>query len=123
MSNISIQLNDQRTAYAPREKVSGKVTWQLDKTPESGELRLIWSTSGRGNREITRSPETIPFPNPQATETRSFTITLPEGPYSFSGTLITLTWTIEVAFQPGNVANGVDIVLARRMASRFRCRR
>ena len=111
MSNISIQLNDQRTAYAPREKVSGKVTWQLDKTPESGELRLTWSTRGRGDGDYATA-ETIPFANPQATETRPFTITLPDGPYSFSGTLITLTWTIEVEFQPGKVANGVDIVLA-----------
>jgi hypothetical protein len=87
------------------------VTWQLDKTPQSGELRLIWSTSGRGDRDYA-TVETIPFPNPQATETQPFTITLPEGPYSFSGTLITLTWTIEVAFQPGNAANGVEIILA-----------
>ncbi|HEY3900798.1 MAG TPA: hypothetical protein VGM54_19465 [Chthoniobacter sp.] len=111
MPNITLQLADHRTAFAPREKVSGKVTWQLDKTPERGELRLMWRTSGRGNGDYATA-ETIPFPDPQASETRPFTITLPEGPYSFSGTLITLTWTIEAAFQPGNIAEGVDIVLA-----------
>jgi|SRR6516225_7302925 hypothetical protein len=110
-SNITIQLADQRTAYGPKERVSGKVSWQLDKTPASGELRLIWSTRGRGDKDYA-IVETIPFTNPQATETRPFTFTLPEGPYSFSGTYITLTWTIEATFKPGNVANGVDIVLA-----------
>jgi len=111
MPSVTIQLTDRRTAFAPREKIAGKVTWQLEKPPQSAELRLVWSTTGRGIVDLGIA-ETFPFPNPQAAETRSFAITLPDGPYSFSGTLITLTWTLEAVLQPGNVSEGVEIVVA-----------
>jgi len=111
MPNLTIQLTDRRTAFAPREKITGKVSWQLEKPPQSGEVRLVWSTSGRGIVDVGIAG-TFPFPNPQATETRSFTITSPDGPYSFSGTLITLTWTLEAVLQPRDVSEGLEIVIA-----------
>ena len=48
MTSASIQLADSRTTFNPRETVTGKVSWQLDAPPESAELRLVWSTHGRG---------------------------------------------------------------------------
>jgi len=71
----------------------------------------MWSTNGRGVGDY-GTAETIPFPNPQMAETRSFVLTAPDGPYSFSGKLISLKWTLEVTLQPGDVSNGVDVVVA-----------
>ena len=101
MPTLAIQIRDRRTAFSPRETVTGEVSWQLDAPPESAELRLLWSTQGRGITD-TGIVQTIPFPNPQAGETRPFTLVLPEAPYSFSGALITLTWTLELLVQPGD---------------------
>ena len=97
--SLVIQLRDNRTAFSPREQISGTVSWQFDAPPTSAELRLVWATSGRGRRDLS-VVETIPFANPQPTESRAFTFTLPDGPYSFSGKLITLTWALELALDP-----------------------
>ncbi len=110
MPSISIQLTESRTAYAPREKISGKVTWELDKAPAGGELRLIWRTQGRGTADYGVA-ETIAFAAPAATGAQAFAITLPEGPYSFSGTLMTLTWALEAAFHPGKISERVVLTI------------
>ena len=111
MPSVSLHLAGQHTAFSPRETIAGQASWQLDAPPKSAELRLFWSTSGRGKEEqgIVQS---ISFPSPGATETRPFTLTLPEAPYSFSGTLMTLTWTLELLVQPGNYSDGIDITIA-----------
>jgi hypothetical protein len=111
MPTITVELADHRRSFSPGETVNGQVSWQCDAPPQSAELRLIWSTDGRGisDEDIV---QTIPFPSPRAAESRPFTLTLPEAPYSFSGTLITLSWSIEVFLQPGDNSGGVGIVLA-----------
>lgn len=109
--SLVIQLRDNQTAFAPNERISGQVSWQLETAPKSAELRLVWGTSGRGNRDFS-VVETIPFPNPQAAESRPFTFTAPNGPYSFSGKLITLTWGVEFAIEPGNELVGQEIIIA-----------
>ena len=111
MPSASIQITDQRTAFSPGETVTGKVTWQLDSPPGSAELRLVWSTSGRGITDFD-IVQTVPFSDPQSSDTRPFTLTLPDAPYSFSGTLITLVWTLELEIEPGKVTNSVPITLA-----------
>ena len=93
MPSASIQLADSRTAFSPRETVTGKVSWQLDHPPTSAELRLVWNTRGRGQTDFD-IVETIPFPDPQLTDTRPFSLKLPDAPYSFSGTLIQLSWLL-----------------------------
>jgi hypothetical protein len=111
MPSVDIQLTDHRTDFAPRETVTGRVSWACDAPPESAELRVRWSTDGRGiqDEDIV---ETIPFPGPQAVESRPFTVVLPEAPYSFSGALITLSWSIDIVIQPGEQSDSVGITLA-----------
>jgi len=111
MPSVTIQLAENRTAFSPGERIAGQVSWQFETPPESAELRLRWSTDGRG---ITDGDivQTIPFSTPQAIETRPFTLTLPEAPYSFAGTLITLSWSLEAVFQPHDYTGSVGIILA-----------
>ncbi|MDR3403813.1 MAG: hypothetical protein P4L99_15050 [Chthoniobacter sp.] len=109
--SLAIQIRDHKTAFSPRERVAGDVSWQLDAPPKSVELRLLWSTDGRGLQDES-VVETIPFASPQATESRPFAITLPDGPYSFSGALITLRWELELTVLPGNQTTSVGIIVA-----------
>lgn len=109
--SLVIQIRDHKTAFSPRETVMGEVSWQLDAPPKSVELRLLWRTSGRGSSDV-GIVESTTFENPQATETRPFAFTLPEGPYSFSGALITLRWALELVTDPGDQTACVDFVVA-----------
>lgn len=109
--SLLIQIRDRQTDFSPRDTVMGEVAWQLDAPPKSAELRLLWRTSGRGSPDV-GIVETVPFPNPQATETRPFALKLPEGPYSFSGALITLQWALELTTDPGDQTANLEITVA-----------
>lgn len=109
--SLVIQIHDRQTAFSPGDTVTGEVSWQLDAPPKSAELRLLWRTSGRGSADV-GIVETTFFGDPQPTETRTFTFKLPDGPYSFAGTLITLTWGLELAVDPGEDVASIDFVVA-----------
>ena len=111
MPSAVIELSEKRTAFSPGDRLSGQVSWQSDVPPKSAELRLVWTTDGRGISDFD-VVQTIPFAAPQALETRPFSLTLPDAPYSFSGALITLSWTLELELKPGDLTHSVGIVVA-----------
>lgn len=108
---IVVETDHGTTAFRPGDLVEGTVRWQLSEPPEGIELRLFWSTEGRGTQDL-EVVETIPFENPGALDRRTFRVRLPEGPYSFSGRLITLSWGLEALAQPGDRAGGLQITLS-----------
>lgn len=85
-----------KTSYAPGESVTGKVLWTLDKPPGEIRLTLGWWTEGRGTRDA-RIEASQEWEAPGAAGEESFSLTLPPSPYSFSGTLITLKWALELS--------------------------
>lgn len=95
-----VDLAEPRTAFRPGETVEGTASWSFTEPPELVELRLFWWTEGRGDRDV-EVVETVPFPAPAAQERRSFRVTLPAGPWSFHGKLISLLWGLEVVVEPG----------------------
>lgn len=113
MSWIEIGLEGGRTAYRPGEEVSGAVAWSFEDgaPPESAEVRLVWFTRGKGepDSDIVASAS---LPSPAALDRRDFRLRLPEGPYSFEGELITLTWAVEVVVEPGGRAERAEIVVS-----------
>jgi hypothetical protein len=56
--------------------------------------------------------EVVPFANPGSQDRRTFRVRLPEGPYSFSGKLITLTWALEALAQPGDRAGNIFLTVS-----------
>ena len=124
MPTLRIGLRENRTAYAPGDTLSGAALWEFDTAPKSAEIHLCWSTRGKGTEDA-EVVATIPFDTPQAGDTREFTFTLPPGPYSFSGKLISLLWSLELVLKPGKhsvreeiviAPCGVEVVLPRRAA-------
>lgn len=111
MSQIQINLPGERTAFSPGETITGSVSWQTEQAPRRAELNLLWSTRGKGNEDI-EVVTSMPFENPQALESRPFTIVLPDAPYSFSGKLISLSWFLELILEPGNDSIRTVITLA-----------
>ena len=95
MTELSIELTDDRTGFAPDEEIRGTITWSTETPGEKIELRLFWFTRGKGTADAS-IVETIPFNQPSPHETRPFRFVLPAGPYSFSGQLVSLVWALEL---------------------------
>jgi len=108
---ILVETHDGSTSFRPGDTVEGTVRWQLPEPPESIELRLFWSTEGKGDQDLAVM-ETIPFDNPGAQDRRTFRVRLPAGPYSFSGKLITLTWALEAVALPGEKSGNLFLVVS-----------
>ena len=101
MDKLDIILHGDGTTFAPRETVRGRLEWALDTNPRYLELSLFWYTSGKGTRDV-GVIGTAKFDDPGACGSKDFSFTLPDGPYSFSGKLISLIWAIELTCSPGS---------------------
>ena len=108
---IQVETVDGATSFLPGDAVEGTVRWHLPEAPDAVELRLFWSTEGKGEQDL-QVVETVPFAGPAAQDRRAFRIRLPEGPYSFSGTLITLGWALEAVALPGEQAGHLAITVS-----------
>jgi hypothetical protein len=110
MEQIEVETRN-GVVFAPGETVEGTVSWQLEKLAETVELRLFWYTTGKGDQDV-GVVSTVPFPSPALHDQRSFSIPLPSGPYSFSGSLISLLWALEVVAEPGARAGRIEILVS-----------
>jgi hypothetical protein len=108
---IRIGLRENQVAFRPGETIEGAVLWELPGAPEVAEVRLIWFTRGKGTEDGT-TVATVKFDNPAAGDTRQFSFPAPNGPYSFSGTLIAVIWAVEFVAKPGKDFERIEIVIA-----------
>jgi hypothetical protein len=111
MGKLNIELNDSKDAFAPGEQVEGRIEWTLDANPRALELSLLWYTSGKGTRDV-QVLHTHKIDSPGAFGSDKFSFTLPAGPYSFSGKLISLIWALELTCTPGDDAVRTEIVVS-----------
>lgn len=111
MNGFHIEIADKRTGFAPGETMDGAVSWQLETQSTRAYLRLFWFTRGKGNEDMEVVSEIL-FDNPRASETRLFTLTLPESPYSFNGKLVSVAWALEAGAEGVDAAFRQEIVIA-----------
>jgi hypothetical protein len=111
MDQLDITLRQDKTDFAPHEVVEGAIRWSLPDRPHRIDVSLLWYTSGRGTQDV-GVVETLAIDDPNSVGSKDFAFTLPEGPYSFSGKLITLTWAIEATWTPGNNSVRQQIVVS-----------
>lgn len=111
MNQLDITLCQDKIDYAPREKVEGSLGWRLKTPPRRIEATLLWHTSGKGTRDA-GAIETVTIDNPDSVGSKDFAFTLPEGPYTFSGKLISLVWAIEATCSPGDKTVRQEILVS-----------
>ena len=111
MDKLRIALHDDKTVFAPRETIRGVVEWNLDADPRRLDLSLFWYTAGKGTRDV-GMVRNVWFDNPGVHGSKDFSFTLPEGPYSFSGKLISVIWAIELTCSPGSETSRREIMLS-----------
>jgi hypothetical protein len=106
---LEIILERQPPAFQPGESVAGSARWLAGHEPGAVSLRLFWSTSGKGTTDLSLV-ESRDFARPRATDDRPFAFILPAGPPSFSGTLISLVWGLELVMENPAAAVSVEII-------------
>jgi hypothetical protein len=95
---ITISIDQSTPQYRPGETISGTASWtELGAETEGIEIRLLWYTEGKGNQDL-EVVESVPGNITHPTGLAKFTA--PTRPFSFSGKLISLIWTIEVVLFP-----------------------
>jgi len=111
MTVLRIDTDDNRRWYLPGDTISGRAVWSLDEPCEKVELRLFWHTSGKGTEDV-EIVNSLSFTADATHGDRAFSFTLPLGPYSFSGTLITLTWALELITLPDGAVESVELIVS-----------
>lgn len=110
MSDIHLQLVDDKLNYRPGDLLEGVVFWDLPEAPATIELRLFWQTQGKGTQDV-EIVHVEKFDRPVKQDRRPFRISLPIGPYSVSGKLVSVVWGVEVVTSTGSAGN-TGIVLS-----------
>jgi hypothetical protein len=108
---LEIRVDGGVGAFAPGDGLSGTLRWVGDAAPEAVELRLLWYTEGRGDRDVGVA-RTLRIETPTAVGSSSFDFEAPAGPYSCSGRLVSIRWVLEAVTQPGREATRAELVLA-----------
>ena len=111
MSAVRIGTRDERTAFRPGETIEGAIGWELPEPPQTIEVRLFWHTRGKGTEDI-EVVDQVRFDQPAAQGAEPFRFTAPDQPYSFSGRLISVLWSLEVVVLRGGPSASVDLVIA-----------
>lgn len=115
MNRLTIHMPEDRKAFRPGEEVVGEVAWELEKDPESVELRLGWFTRGKGTIDAD-TVWSVRWDDARQRDRREFRLQLPDGPYSFSGKLISLIWELELTVRPGDLSERLELVVGPHAA-------
>jgi len=108
-NTLTISITDPAPQYHPGTELHGRIDWQLT-VPQSISLSLYWYTSGRGGRDAETVQRREIFPTTSA-GSQSFTLLLPDAPYSYHGMISSLNWKLEAATRTG-VHQAVDLVIS-----------
>jgi hypothetical protein len=111
MAELNVSLADGRNAFVPGEQVRGVCSWDLDREAGAVEVRLFWHTEGKGTTDVAIA-DGARFEAAGLRGQHEFAFRLPEGPYSFSGKLISLMWGLEGVVEPKGPAHAVEIVVS-----------
>jgi hypothetical protein len=108
---MQISLEKPSKAFDRGEMIRGRVEWNDLQPLKSLEIRLIWLTRGKGDRDVSIVQQRV-FTAPAPSGRQDFEFAAPNAPYSFSGKLISLIWAIEVIAFPSGDAELTEIVIA-----------
>lgn len=111
MNVLKMAIRDDRREFKPGDRLEGVAGWQLDQPPKTASVQLLYHTRGKGTEDVV-VVEVFSFDNPQQEEARAFHFQLPDKPYSFSGSLISLIWTLELVTSPPDDSARLEFILS-----------
>jgi len=109
--SIAINIDADQTAFRPGEMVRGTVSWALPVAPSQLSLELFWTTRGKGtvDSEVVQS---VQIRQPAASGQQRFELKLPNGPYSFSGKLVSVLWGLRLSIHPSQEQTQVNLTVS-----------
>lgn len=108
---IELRVDGGRLDFAPGAVLRGTVEWTGDVAPDAVELRLLWYTEGRGDRDV-GVVDRMRIEAPAAVGSSAFRFDLPSGPWSCSGRLVSIGWMLEAVTKPGGAIAQARLTLA-----------
>ena len=94
------------TQFVPGEEISGEAVWMSEGEIE---LRLFWMTEGRGTPDM----EIVDHANfPGSAMKGAFSFVLPTMPYSFTGSLVSVRWMLELVDEDEEVLASESITVS-----------
>lgn len=109
--DIQLSFRNGQLQFRPGDWLEGHTSWNLSTPPQSIEVRLLWFTQGKGNRDM-HIVEKVAVQTNSAMGDAPFRFRLPEAPYSFSGTLVSLAWAVETVAFPSQKSAHIEFVLS-----------
>ena len=107
---LQLDILDSRKNFAPGEILDATVSWQFPVPQTKIELRIVWNTTGKGDRDL-EVVQTLEINNVGTSGDQKVRVTLPYEPSSFSGMLISLVWAIELISYPDKENERFEIVI------------
>jgi len=111
MSTLTLETENGVTAFAPGAQAIVTAKWDLEKPAEYVELRLMWLTQGKGDTDVSLV-QNLRFDDPPQQDTKRLGIQLPDGPYSFSGKLVSLIWALDLVAHPMDETVRLELIVA-----------
>jgi hypothetical protein len=108
MNKLSLKTADDRTGFEPGASIHVDAAWELDAEPSAMELRVAWTTQGRGTQD-SWVVDTVRIDAPLRCERKQISLTLPREPYSFVGMYVSLMWALELVVLPSEDATRLPI--------------
>lgn len=108
---LKVTLKDGRGVFRPGATIRGRVDWTLERPPVDARVNLYWFTRGKGTEDL-HVVDHQPVTAAVAQGGQDFEFTLPAGPFSFDGTLIAVTWGVELVCNEPPGAAGVEFVVS-----------
>jgi hypothetical protein len=115
MNESKITIDGDTRAFEPGATISGGYSWRADLPPKSVELRLFWFTRGKGDQDVRMVDEVRLDATSAMVDSigdQRFSFNLPDGPYSFSGKLISLIWALELIVAGVKETQRVEFIVA-----------
>ena len=111
MSQLAIAFDGDATTFEPASTLKGRALWLLDDDPEAVEVRLFWHTQGKGDRDL-GVVAVERFDAPGRVGEQAFAMQLPDRPWSCSGKLISIVWSLEIVSLPDEAVQRFDVTIA-----------
>jgi hypothetical protein len=111
MSSISLELRNGKTSYQPGDTIRGSVKWDLEKDVKYIAINILWYTEGIGDQD-SEIVATEKIDMPLKSGSSDFSLQLPNAPYSYSGKLTSLKWSIEATTPKDKIKDLKDFMLS-----------
>jgi len=92
---LNLELAKGKKAFRPGDLVRGQANWDLKQDVDWIEFRLLWYTEGKGTRDFAVIDQGR-IEHPARSGSCEFEFRMPDSPYSYHGTHLSIFWALEL---------------------------